>query len=188
MPTTRSTRCPAAGSARCDGAARRRAGGSRRCASARSDDFVALAVAFKRVKNIAKDVPRHRSGRDRPHRHGHRTPARPAERRLADELRDPRSAGRGCRGARRLSSGVPAGGRLPRVRRSLLHGRARDARRRRVRARRLALVARLRDLILSLADISEIAPESTRPEGDSERRQDLGLLRLAGSKPVARSL
>jgi glycyl-tRNA synthetase beta chain len=127
----------------------------------RSADFVALAVAFKRVKNIAKDVPAAAGGAPVP---DGVDAGEPAERALADEIktRGPQvleAARRGdYRAAFRLASGFRES--VDRFFTDVLvmHD---DAA---VRTRRLALVARLRDLVVSLADISEIAPDAVKPD------------------------
>jgi glycyl-tRNA synthetase beta chain len=128
----------------------------------RSADFVALAVAFKRVKNIAKDVPA--SSEDLAAPPGGADAGEAAERRLADELRtrgpqvEAAAARADFRTAFHLAAGFRAAVDQFFTDVLVMHD---DAQ---VRARRLALVARLRDLIVSLADISEIAPEPPKAE------------------------
>jgi len=118
-----------------------------------SDDFQALAVLFKRVKNIARELkseaPLDRSAI-----------TEPAERALLEELdtRRPRieaAAGRSdYRGAFVEIAGLRAA-----VDRFFteVFVMADDVR---VRTARLKLMADLRDLILNLADISEIVPQT----------------------------
>ncbi len=118
-----------------------------------SEDFQVLAVLFKRVKNIAKelkgDVPLDRAALEEP-----------AERALLEELdaRRPRieaAAGRSdYRGAFVEIAGLRAA-----VDRFFteVFVMADDVR---VRNARLKLMADLRDLILNLADISEIVPQT----------------------------
>jgi glycyl-tRNA synthetase beta chain len=121
-----------------------------------SADFEALAAAFKRVKNITKDVPVHADG------HAAREAAfaalsEPAEQALLGEIRERRPKIRAAvaSGDYRTAFTTAAGFR-PSVDRffSDVLVMAEDEA---VRAARLGLVAELRDLILSLADISEIA-------------------------------
>jgi glycyl-tRNA synthetase beta chain len=131
-----------------------------------SADFEALAVAFKRVKNITKDLavePRaavteawtatiaeiaDQSGWD------------PAERSLASELqtRAPRIEEAARRGDYRAAFSLAAGfrGAVDTFFTDVLVMHDNPD----VRRRRLGLVTALRDLILDLADISEIAGES----------------------------
>jgi glycyl-tRNA synthetase beta chain len=118
-----------------------------------SEDFQALAVLFKRVKNIAKEL-RGEAALDRA------ALTEPAERALLDELdaRRPRieaAAGRSdYRGAFVEIAGLRAA-----VDRFFteVFVMADDVR---VRNARLTLMADLRDLILNLADISEIVPQT----------------------------
>jgi len=118
-----------------------------------SEDFQALAVLFKRVKNIAKEL-RGEAALDRA------ALTEPAERALLDELdaRRPRieaAAGRSdYRGAFVEIAGLRAA-----VDRFFteVFVMADDVR---VRNARLKLMADLRDLILNLADISEIVPQT----------------------------
>lgn len=125
-----------------------------------SADFEALAAAFKRVKNITKDVAVHHDG------HTGVSPAReaafaalsePAEQALLGEIRErkPKIRAAVASGDYRTAFTTAAGFR-PSVDRffSDVLVMAEDEA---VRAARLGLVAELRDLILSLADISEIA-------------------------------
>jgi glycyl-tRNA synthetase beta chain len=124
-----------------------------------SADFEALAAAFKRVKNITKDVPVHHDG----HAEGATREAafaalrEPAEQALLGEIRERRPKIRAAvaSGDYRTAFTTAAGFR-PSVDRffSDVLVMAEDEA---VRAARLGLVAELRDLILSLADISEIA-------------------------------
>lgn len=118
-----------------------------------SEDFQALAVLFKRVKNIAKELP------------GDVTPDRsalvePAERALLEELdaRRPRIEAAAARSDYRAAFTDIAGLRAA-VDRFFteVFVMADDVR---VRHARLTLMADLRDLILHLADISEIIPQT----------------------------
>lgn len=118
-----------------------------------SDDFQALAVLFKRVKNIARE--RHSSAPlDRT------AITEPAERALLDELdgRRPRIEAAAARSEYRAALVEIAGlrGAVDRFFTEVFvmaeDPRTRDA--------RLALMADLRDLILHLADISEIIPQT----------------------------
>jgi glycyl-tRNA synthetase beta chain len=118
-----------------------------------SEDFQALAVLFKRVKNIAKelgdDAPLDRSAI-----------SEPAERALLDELdvRRPRIEAASARSDYRAAFTEIAGLRAA-VDRFFteVFVMADDVR---VRHARLKLMADLRDLILHLADISEIIPQT----------------------------
>ena len=118
-----------------------------------SEDFQALAVLFKRVKNIAKelksDVSIDRSAL-----------AEPAERALVDELdaRRPRIEAAAARSDYR-GAFVEIAGLRAAVDRFFteVFVMADDVR---VRTARLKLMADLRDLILHLADISEIVPQT----------------------------
>jgi glycyl-tRNA synthetase beta chain len=118
-----------------------------------SDDFQALAVLFKRVKNIARE--RRSSGAlDRG------AISEPAERALLDELDAKRpkietAAGR----SDYRSAFVEIAGLRAAVDRFFteVFVMAEDVR---VRDARLTLMADLRDLILNLADISEIIPQT----------------------------
>jgi glycyl-tRNA synthetase beta chain len=118
-----------------------------------STDFQALAVLLKRVKNIARertdDRPMDRSALNEP-----------AERALLDELdaRRPRiTAAIGAADYRRAFTEIA--GLRPAVDRFFteVFVMADD---RRIRDARLALMAELRDLIMPLADISEIVPQT----------------------------
>jgi glycyl-tRNA synthetase beta chain len=124
-----------------------------------SADFEALAVAFKRVKNIAKDVP---SG----------TGAlaalagdaiEPAEQQLFDALatRGPQVREAAEAGDYRRAFTLAAGFResVDRFFTDVLVMHDNPA----VRERRLQLMATLRDLVLGLADISEIAADAAQP-------------------------
>jgi glycyl-tRNA synthetase beta chain len=118
-----------------------------------SEDFQALAVLFKRVKNIAKelrgDAPLDRSAI-----------TEPAERALLDELdtRRPRIEAAAARSDYR-GAFVEIAGLRAAVDRFFteVFVMADDVR---VRNARLTLMADLRDLILHLADISEIVPQT----------------------------
>jgi len=118
-----------------------------------SEDFQALAVLFKRVKNIAKELrdddPLDRSAI-----------VEPAERSLLDELdlRRPRIEAASARSDYRTAFIEIAGLRAA-VDRFFteVFVMADDVR---VRHARLKLMADLRDLILHLADISEIIPQT----------------------------
>ena len=118
-----------------------------------SEDFQGLAVLFKRVKNIAKelsgDTPLDRSAI-----------AEPAERALLDELdaRRPRIEAAAARSDYR-GAFVEIAGLRAAVDRFFteVFVMADDVR---VRHARLTLMADLRDLILHLADISEIVPQT----------------------------
>ena len=118
-----------------------------------SADFQALAVLFKRVKNIARERTDDGAA-DR----GALT--EPAERALLDELdaRSPRIAA-AITAADYKRAFTEIAGLRPAVDRFFteVFVMAED---RRVRAARLALMAELRDLILQLADISEIVPQT----------------------------
>jgi glycyl-tRNA synthetase beta chain len=124
-----------------------------------SADFEALAAAFKRVKNITKDVPVHHDGHaDASAREAaFAALSEPAEQALLGEIRERRPKIRAAvaSGDYRTAFTTAAGFR-PSVDRffSDVLVMAEDEA---VRAARLGLVAELRDLILSLADISEIA-------------------------------
>jgi glycyl-tRNA synthetase beta chain len=118
-----------------------------------SEDFQALAVLFKRVKNIAKELagsaPLDREAL-----------SEPAERALLDALDSRRpaveAAAAGADYSRAFSE---IAGLRPVVDRFFIEVfvMAEDAR---VRTARLTLMAHLRDLILTLADISEIVPHT----------------------------
>jgi glycyl-tRNA synthetase beta chain len=118
-----------------------------------SEDFQALAVLFKRVKNIAKEL-RDAAPLDR----GAVTEA--AERALLDELdgRRPRIEAAAARSDYR-GAFVEIAGLRAAVDRFFteVFVMADDVR---VRNARLTLMADLRDLILHLADISEIVPQT----------------------------
>jgi glycyl-tRNA synthetase beta chain len=118
-----------------------------------SEDFQALAVLFKRVKNIARelkqDVPLETA-----------LLSEPAERALLDELGARRPKIQQAADAadyRRALSEIA--GLRPVVDRFFneVFVMADDAR---LRTARLKLMAELRDLILNLADISEIVPQT----------------------------
>jgi glycyl-tRNA synthetase beta chain len=136
-----------------------------------SEDFQALAVLFKRVKNIAPSPlrpaqarPEHSPGTTAEHRDGaplDRTAiTEPAERALVDELdaRRPRIEAAAARSDYRAAFVEIAGLRAA-VDRFFteVFVMADDVR---VRHARLTLMADLRDLILHLADISEIIPQT----------------------------
>ncbi len=118
-----------------------------------SDDFQALAILFKRVKNIARELKTH-DALDR----GALT--EPAEQSLVAELdaRRPRVAAAVTAADYRQAFAEIAGLR-PVVDRFFaeVFVMAEDAR---LRQARLTLMAELRDLILTLADISEIVPQT----------------------------
>lgn len=118
-----------------------------------SEDFQALALLFKRVKNIAKELPPGATS-DRA------ALTEPAERALLDELeaRAPRVAAAAARSDYRAALMDIAGLRAA-VDRFFteVFVMADDVR---VRHARLKLMADLRDLILHLADISEIIPQT----------------------------
>jgi glycyl-tRNA synthetase beta chain len=118
-----------------------------------SEDFQALAALFKRVKNIAKELPPGVTS-DRA------ALTEPAERALLDELeaRAPRVAAAAARSDYRAALMDIAGLRAA-VDRFFteVFVMADDVR---VRHARLKLMADLRDLILHLADISEIIPQT----------------------------
>ena len=118
-----------------------------------SEDFQALAVLFKRVKNIAKELKSDAS-LDRS------ALAEPAERALLDELdaRRPRIEAAAARSDYR-GAFVEIAGLRAAVDRFFteVFVMADDVR---VRTARLKLMADLRDLILHLADISEIVPQT----------------------------
>ena len=118
-----------------------------------SADFQKLAVLFKRVKNIARerkdDAPIDRAAL-----------TEPAERALVDELaaRRPRIA-QAAAASDYKTAFVEIAGLRPAVDRFFteVYVMADDAR---TRGARLALMAELRDLIVGLADISEIVPQT----------------------------
>ncbi len=118
-----------------------------------SDDFQALAVLFKRVKNIAKERSDH-APLDRS------VLAEPAERALVEELdtRRPRIEAAAARSDYRAAF-IDIAGLRAAVDRFFteVFVMADDVR---VRHARLTLMADLRDLILHLADISEIIPQT----------------------------
>jgi glycyl-tRNA synthetase beta chain len=126
-----------------------------------SEDFQALAVLFKRVKNIAPSA-----GSGQAKALGSDTPldrsalAEPAERALLDELdaRRPRIEAAAARSDYR-GAFVEIAGLRAAVDRFFteVFVMADDVR---VRTARLTLMADLRDLILHLADISEIVPQT----------------------------
>jgi glycyl-tRNA synthetase beta chain len=131
-----------------------------------SEDFQALAVLFKRVKNIA---PSTRASGARAGQGGESEPApgfdrsaltEPAEQALLAELdaRRPRIEAAVARSDYRSALGEIAGFR-PAVDRFFtdVFVMAEDAR---LRTARLALLAELRNLILDIADISEIVPHT----------------------------
>jgi glycyl-tRNA synthetase beta chain len=118
-----------------------------------SEDFQALAILFKRVKNIAKETPVH-TPLDR------EALVEPAERALLEalDLRRPRLQNAANRSDYRTAFVELAGLRAA-VDRFFteVFVMADEVR---VRHARLALMADLRDLILHLADISEIIPRT----------------------------
>ena len=119
-----------------------------------SEDFQALAVLFKRVKNIAKRAERRRR------RSTARRSSKPAERALLEELdgAGPASKPPSARSDYRAAFVEIAGLRAA-VDRFFteVFVMADDVR---IRNARLKLMADLRDLILHLADISEIIPQT----------------------------
>jgi glycyl-tRNA synthetase beta chain len=137
-------------------------------ASRASADFQALAVLFKRVKNIAKELDAQGLG---PGASGMGTEAgsrldrtvltEPAERLLLEEIDRRRPAIEGAVGAgdyRRAFNEIAA--LTPAVDRFFtdVFVMVDDAR---LRTARLALLAGLRDLVLDLADISEVVPQES---------------------------
>jgi len=118
-----------------------------------SEDFQALAVLFKRVKNIAKELPAGANADGT-------ALTESAERALVDELnaRRPRIEAAAARSDYRAAFMEIAGLR-PAVDRFFteVFVMADDAR---IRNARLTLMADLRDLIMHLADISEIIPQT----------------------------
>jgi glycyl-tRNA synthetase beta chain len=125
-----------------------------------SEDFEALAVAFKRVKNITRDLPA--GGSFDPAVVAGASDADAAERELASELA---SRGPGVReaagaGDYRRAFTAAAGFRAAVDRFFtdvlVMHDNPQ------IRDRRLRLVAALRDLVLGLADISEVAADAPR--------------------------
>ena len=118
-----------------------------------STDFQALAVLFKRVKNIARE-------RTDTTPVDPRALTEPAERALIDELtsRKPRIA-QAIASADYRRAFTEIAGLRPAVDRFFteVFVMAEDAR---TRSARLALMAELRDLILQIADISEIVPQT----------------------------
>jgi glycyl-tRNA synthetase beta chain len=118
-----------------------------------SEDFQGLAILFKRVKNITKETPAGGEiDRD--------ALVEPAERALLEQIdaRRPRVDAAVARSDYRAAFSEIAGLRSP-VDRFFteVFVMAEDAR---LRSARLALMASLRDLILHLADISEIIPQT----------------------------
>jgi glycyl-tRNA synthetase beta chain len=118
-----------------------------------SEDFQALAILFKRVKNIAREL-KERTPLDRS------ALTEPAEQALVAELdgRRPR-VDQAVRAADYRHAFAEIAGLRPVVDRFFneVFVMADDAR---VRTARLTLMAELRDLILTLADISEIVPQT----------------------------
>ena len=118
-----------------------------------SDDFQALAVLFKRVKNIARELAQ-------PGALDREALTEPAERALLDELDARRPAVAAAVAAADYTRALSDISALrPVVDRFFteVFVMADDAR---VRTARLTLMANLRDLILDLADISEIVPQT----------------------------
>jgi glycyl-tRNA synthetase beta chain len=118
-----------------------------------SEDFQALAVLFKRVKNIARELPEP-ADLDRD------ALTEPAERALLDALDARRPAvARAAAGADYTRALTEIAALRPVVDCFFteVFVMADDAR---VRTARLTLMASLRDLILDLADISEIVPHT----------------------------
>ena len=121
-----------------------------------SEDFQALAVLFKRVKNIAKEVKEHAT-LDR----GVLT--EPAERALLDELDRRRpTIEQAAKTADYRKAFTEIAGLRAAVDRFFTEVFV-MAEEPRLRTARLALMADLRDLILQFADISEIVPETRQP-------------------------
>jgi len=121
-----------------------------------SDDFQALAVLFKRVKNIAREL-KEEAALDRS------VLTLPAELALLDELdaRKPKIERAAAAADYRTAFGELAGLRAPvDTFFTEVFVMADDAR---VRTARLTLMSELRDLVLRLADISEIAPDEKKP-------------------------
>jgi glycyl-tRNA synthetase beta chain len=118
-----------------------------------SEDFQALAILFKRVKNIAREL-KTREPLDRS------ALSEPAEQALVAELdaRRPRVDG-AARAADYRQAFTEIAGLRPVVDRFFteVFVMADEAR---LRTARLTLMAELRDLILTLADISEIVPQT----------------------------
>jgi glycyl-tRNA synthetase beta chain len=128
-------------------------------ASRASADFQALAVLFKRVKNIAKELDGNAEARRAAVDRGALT--EPAERLLLEELDRRRPAIEEAVGAgdyRRAFNEI--GALTPAVDRFFtdVFVMVDDAR---LRTARLALLAGLRDLVLDLADISEVVPQES---------------------------
>jgi glycyl-tRNA synthetase beta chain len=118
-----------------------------------SEDFQALAVLFKRVKNIARELPAV-APLDR------EALTEPAERALLAELDARRPAvAAAAVAADYVRAFTEIAGLRPAVDRFFteVFVMAEDAR---VRTARLTLMGNLRDLILDLADISEIVPHT----------------------------
>ena len=121
-----------------------------------SEDFQGLAVLFKRVKNIAKDLKEH-AALDR------EALTEPAERALLEELDRRRPAiEQAAAAADYRKAFTEIAGLRAAVDRFFteVFVMAEDAR---LRNARLALMADLRNLILQFADISEIVPETKQP-------------------------
>jgi glycyl-tRNA synthetase beta chain len=125
-----------------------------------SADFEALAVAFKRVKNIARELP---AGVELDAAALDAALREPAERALLDEIRTrrPQIEAAVAHGDYRAAF-VAASGFRPAVDRFFtdVFVMVDDVA---LRNARLRLVADLRDLILGLADISEIAGQESQP-------------------------
>ncbi|HEY8551082.1 MAG TPA: glycine--tRNA ligase subunit beta, partial [Vicinamibacterales bacterium] len=125
-----------------------------------SADFEALAIAFKRVKNIAREM----DGPPPADALEAAAGAEPAEAALAAAIgeREPRIREAAKGGDYRTALRLAAGFREPVDRFFtdvlVMHD---DLA---IRARRLALLARLRDLVMELADISEVAAEARAGE------------------------
>ena len=118
-----------------------------------SEDFQALAVLFKRVKNIARELPQV-GALDRD------ALSEPAERALLGQLDQRRpSVAAAAAAADYTRAFTEIAGLRQVVDRFFteVFVMADDAR---VRTARLTLMANLRDLILDLADISEIVPQT----------------------------
>jgi glycyl-tRNA synthetase beta chain len=133
----------------------------------RSEDFQALAVLFKRVKNIAKELGKRGTApisEDAPEKGAvplfQERLTEPAERALLEELDRVRPAvSRAMAGHDYRAAFVEIATLRPAVDRFFLEVfvMVEDAG---LRTARLAFMAELRDLVLQLADISEIVPQS----------------------------
>jgi glycyl-tRNA synthetase beta chain len=131
-------------------------------ASRASADFQALAVLFKRVKNIARELKEAGGQGSAAGRSLDRSVLKePAERALLDELDKRRPAIEQADAAAEYSRAFAEIAALrPAVDKFFtdVFVMVDDAR---LRTARLALMAELRDLVLGLADISEVVPQET---------------------------